>query len=275
MMKRESDNCETLDLPDDLWIAIHKHLNSLILIRLAVVSKRWLGFLAWTVRDLVAWPQMSDQMLQRYASLAYLYFLDHRVSYKAFTDEGLLALRNLRTLVNPPRQVTDRAIRSLTRLTSLVLRGYDNALITDNGLSTLTQLAYLAVEYGRYSDQGLSTLTNLTCLDMQNSGTLTDAGLGQLTNLTELILEECRHVTDIGFQRLTHLTRLVYFCKGRLVTNEGLSGLVNLQSLSLTNVHLPITNAAFQHLDNLTFLRLYSKSRRWIWCSLIPSTMVE
>jgi hypothetical protein len=28
-------------------------------------------------------------------------------------------------------------------------------------------------------------------------------------------------------------------------------------------------------LDNLTFLRLYSKSRRWIWCSLIPSTMVE
>lgn len=86
---------------------------------------------------------------------------------------------------------------------------------------------------------------------------MTDEALLCHTNLTYLELMRISGITNNSLKKLTQLDSLILrTCSSSLVTDDGLSHLVNLKSLNLSHSRLSFSDRAFKCLTNLEALNI-------------------
>jgi hypothetical protein len=138
------------------------------------------------------------------------------------------------------KTITDDCLSRLTRLTRLDL--YNNAVITNNGLSSLVSLKTLQLAY--------------------STGWISNDGVSGLTNLTWIELSECCNIDDEGVRHLINLTSLKYILgeKGCRLTSAGVSGLTKLSVMNISqygrSTHFPNLVGFCNYLDNRSNVKL-------------------
>lgn len=234
-----------------------------------LISDKSIGLLQnLTVLDISA--QISDNSLINLTRLKSLKICS------IFNGGALhISNRSLRTLTqlthlslcSKTPKITDESIEMLENLTDLDLT--NNYSISFEAFRNHTRITALNLEkWHHMPPEGLINFPNLTCLNISLQSRnisnewfskLSDDSFIHLTKLRYLNLnyqerDDC--VTDKSFKNLTQLTHLSL--RGNtVITDEGLSHLVNLNTLDLNMRHTsPISNKGLSVLTNLTHLNL-------------------
>lgn len=105
---------------------------------------------------------------------------------------------------------------------------------------------------------GICGLSNLTDLDISCSIFGEADRIGELTNLKRLNLYYHISVTDSDLMRLTKLEKLILGGRDSLVTSDGVSGLIHLTRLEMTETGDSVIDKGLSSLANLRTLLLSS-----------------
>lgn len=221
-------NITRLNLEDNLLI-INKGLKELKFLTTLILKKNV------CITDISSLPQLRNLDLQWNTVIT-----DIRIS-------GLTNLKSLNLRGN--RLITNKGVVNLVGLEILILS--EDSPINDEGISNLTNLQILHIEGNNIKGKGLINLTNLTNLHLSVSS-IEDDNVSHLVNLKHLKLLDSR-ITDNTVKNLTGLTSLDLY-RDRIVTDEGISNLINLQTL---HVNAKITDRGLVNLINLTKLDFY------------------
>lgn len=257
--------CYAGSLPLELWVVVLRVLVTSMdlseFLQLCSVSTLWrrLVYESVTVIGETDSACMSNEVLGRFVSLQDLALSDFLYEHCAtpISDVGLRAATSLTNLnIASTTTISNDGISELVNLTSLS----PSPSITDSGMQNLTNVIELTLPlYNSISGDAIAKMTKLTRLYSWSSD-ITSFALKALTNLTTLsfhgtfLLENF----DDALKRLTNLTWLDYgnFAPERcIVSNDGISGLVNLTYLDNSNDRF-LTDSALQNLTKLQSLIL-------------------
>jgi hypothetical protein len=208
--------------------------------------------------SLAANAKITDNALSLLTNLTWLDLYDGQL----ITDKSLSCLSNLRTLdLRGRARVSGRGVApSQSSLTALHLDAYSE-WITNADLSRMTNLEVLSLPYNHtITNIGIMNLWKLKSLNLNYNLRITIEGLVGLSYLASLDLRGNVVILD-GLSQLVSLKTLRL--DHHAITNETISGLSNLTTLSLVDYRSGgsvLGNAALRGLSNLTYLK-YSTSR--------------
>lgn len=247
----------------------------------------------YRIRNVYEWNSIS-LLSKDYPSLApvmtrhvlpQICFIDPEV-FQCLPFVVLRALNHLTEMTLLRREETGTILPQMNHVKNLTLGTFHHDDHFTFSCSSLTQLETLVADF-RLEDKEIIHLTNLTNLNLDENYQLSAASITKLTNITSLsmndpkaipygrkfegtVLEKLPKLQSLSFKHnyrirdlhmtsLTNLTKLdisgACYC-GTNMTDDGLSHLVSLVELNISNVDAGISDIGLFPLQNLTNLNI-------------------